>query len=252
MREGETGAKALLRNETLEAPYDRTTFKDRYTKQHRDRLCSTIVAHLSKDGLNFIHPTQNRSLTPREAARIQSFPDTFLFPVSRTQQFTLIGNAVPPLLGKAVGLGISAWLEQVGQSAFDYDVQPIDFQQAIKWMTQLVTNYKNGNLATTPQEVFIKGWKGICFLFYDLHPDSIVENGKTIISDPQNADSNNIRPANEYSWPIYEKSGWPVKLVPYAREARKRYLQNKIKYDDYYCYSAMRRGYFQVKGRGNG
>jgi site-specific DNA-cytosine methylase len=58
-----------------------------------------IVAHLSRDGLMFIHPTQNRSLTPREAARIQSFPDWFEFPVARTHQFRVIGNAVPPLVG---------------------------------------------------------------------------------------------------------------------------------------------------------
>jgi DNA (cytosine-5)-methyltransferase 1 len=44
--------------------------------------------------LGFIHPTQNRSLTPREAARVQTFPDWFRFPVARTHQFRLIGNAV--------------------------------------------------------------------------------------------------------------------------------------------------------------
>lgn len=59
-------------------------------------------AHLSKDGLMFIHPTQNRSLTPREAARIQSFPDWFGFPIARTHQFRVIGNAVPPLVSEQI------------------------------------------------------------------------------------------------------------------------------------------------------
>src|SRR5690606_14182089 len=99
---------ALARGEQMEFPYDRGHFKDRYTRQHRDRLCSTIVAHLRKDGLMFIHPTQTRSLTPREAARIQSFPDTFVLPPQMTHAFAQIGNAVPPLVGKAVGLAVRA------------------------------------------------------------------------------------------------------------------------------------------------
>ena len=52
----------------------------------------------------FIHPVPNRSLTPREAARVQSFPDWFVFPEARTHSFRLIGNAVPPLIAEAVGL----------------------------------------------------------------------------------------------------------------------------------------------------
>src|SRR5439155_5174038 len=99
------------RGETMEFTYKRDIFKDRYKRQHREELCSTIVAHLSKDGLMFIHPTQDRSLTPREAARVQSFPDWFQFPVARTHQFRIIGNAVPPLVGEAVGLEVRAFLD---------------------------------------------------------------------------------------------------------------------------------------------
>jgi DNA (cytosine-5)-methyltransferase 1 len=97
LREGEHCAEAMKRGEIFEFPYDKKTFKDRYTRQHRNEPCSTIVAHLSKDGLMFIHPTQTRSLTPREAARVQSFPDWFAFPIARTHQFRVIGIAVPPL-----------------------------------------------------------------------------------------------------------------------------------------------------------
>lgn len=103
LKEGENSAEAIRRGVEFEFPYDKSKFKDRYTRQHRMKPCSTIVAHLSKDGLMFVHPTQNRSLTPREAARIQSFPDWFEFPIARTHQFRVIGNAVPPLVSEAVG-----------------------------------------------------------------------------------------------------------------------------------------------------
>jgi len=103
LREGESSATAMrVRGVEFEFPYDKSSFKDRYTRQSRWHPCSTIVAHLSKDGLMFIHPTQNRSLTAREAARIQSFPDWFRFPESRTQAYRLIGNAVPPLVAAGI------------------------------------------------------------------------------------------------------------------------------------------------------
>ncbi len=84
LHEGESSAQAMRRGVTFEWPYSKEHFKDRYTRQSRRKACSTIVAHLSKDGLMFIHPTQNRSLTPREAARIQSFPDWFRFRAVRS------------------------------------------------------------------------------------------------------------------------------------------------------------------------
>jgi DNA (cytosine-5)-methyltransferase 1 len=89
-------------------PYRRDIFQDKYKKQYWDRPASTILAHLSKDGLMFIHPDgkQNRSLTPREAARLQSFDDRYVFMGSRTEQFRQIGNAVPPLFAKAIANAI--------------------------------------------------------------------------------------------------------------------------------------------------
>jgi DNA (cytosine-5)-methyltransferase 1 len=81
-REGEHATTAMKkRGIKFEFPYGQIYFSmDRYTRQSRRQPCSTIVAHLSKDGLMFIHPTQNRSLTPREAARVQSFQTGFGFP----------------------------------------------------------------------------------------------------------------------------------------------------------------------------
>jgi DNA (cytosine-5)-methyltransferase 1 len=80
LREGENSKHALARGVKLETPYSMESFADKYKRQDGEDLCSTIVAHLQKDGLMFIHPRQNRSLTPREAARIQSFQIISSFP----------------------------------------------------------------------------------------------------------------------------------------------------------------------------
>lgn len=80
----------------------------RYHVLRADEPSTTIISHLDRDGNRFIHydPEQGRDITPREAARIQSFDDDFDFIGNQTDTYIMIGNAVPPLLAKCVGLSV--------------------------------------------------------------------------------------------------------------------------------------------------
>lgn len=95
-------------------PYARRNgiFKDKYFKLEEDKVCKTITAHMKFDCNMYIHPTQARGLTPREAARIQSYPDDYFFRGSYTKTYMQIGNSVPPLLGKNIAKVIKKYLCQ--------------------------------------------------------------------------------------------------------------------------------------------
>lgn len=107
--------------------YQKTGKKTSVHKYHVLRLdepSNTIPAHLKKDGLRHIHPDpmQKRTITVREAARLQSFPDDFEFKESQLSNFEMIGNAVPPLFARKLGEVIPKFIEEIQHAEKQIDI----------------------------------------------------------------------------------------------------------------------------------
>lgn len=108
-------------------------FEDRYFRLPWDQPSRAITAHIAKDGYWYIHPdiNQGRTLSVREAARVQSFPDSFRFAGHRTSMFRQIGNAVPPLLGRAIAERIYEAIQRGSSSAPEPNLVSLDNVQPI-------------------------------------------------------------------------------------------------------------------------
>jgi DNA (cytosine-5)-methyltransferase 1 len=92
--------------------YRSDIFTDKYRRLRWSELCRSITAHIAKDGYWYIHPDQHRTLSVREAARVQTFPDGFAFAGTSSHRYRQIGNAVPVLLGEVVGSAVREALDR--------------------------------------------------------------------------------------------------------------------------------------------
>ena len=112
----ESGESQPLPSEYI-PPYPLGSFDERWRKLHPDRPSWTVTAHLSRDCYSHIHhdSDQSRTISMREAARLQGFPDAFVFEGSMGTCFKQIGNAVPPLLANAIGMELMKHLDQKPQ-----------------------------------------------------------------------------------------------------------------------------------------
>lgn len=124
--------------------YRSDIFDDKYKRLDENDLSRTITAHIAKDGYWYIHPREPRTLTVREAARIQSFPDRFRFSGPPSAAFKQIGNAVPPMVAAAVGKSIRSALaaghkvsfttREIGTTLADWYQGRRDGELALPWL----------------------------------------------------------------------------------------------------------------------
>ena len=94
-------------------PFREDIFFDRLKRLDNNKPSWTVIAHIGVDGYMYIHPTENRTLSVREAARLQSFPDDFVFCGNMQETYTQIGNAVPVILSYKIATSVLESLQKV-------------------------------------------------------------------------------------------------------------------------------------------
>ena len=187
----------------------------------------------------FVHPTQNRSLTPREAARIQSFPDWFQFPVARTHQFRIIGNAVAPLVAEAVGLEVREFLGAVKGRVKSDPMLPQSQAQAAARL-QDIARLDRSQLRACEKPTFLRGWFALFYLFPGLHPDNALDHGDR--KEQWAPEAPTLPGLEDLATDRFSRSGWPVALELLGHEASRRYDAGQLTEEEFYCADAQRLG----------
>ncbi len=131
-------------------------FDDKYKRLDENDLSRTITAHIAKDGYWYIHPRQNRTLTVREAARLQTFPDWYRFAGPPSAAFRQIGNAVPPALAHHLGVALRQTLESAVEER--WSAQGVA-QTLSSWFTQRSPDHR---YLAVPWTVSDNRWQVLC------------------------------------------------------------------------------------------
>ena len=124
--------------------YRSDIFSDKYNRLTWDGLSRTITAHMARDAYWYIHPSQNRTLSIREAARIQTFPDSFRFAGFPSNRYQQIGNAVPPFLAEKVGVSLRQSLDadEIKESSSGYSASITTRDRLINWYDDYGRSYQ--------------------------------------------------------------------------------------------------------------
>ena len=164
-----------------------------------------------------VHSPETESfLTPREAARVQTFPYWFMFHKARKRAFRLIGNAVPPALGRAIGIGAKQYLihaERISERPTSILPLLSDADEAVSWLELLVSAIEERSLSKVPTPEFKRGWFALGCLYPQLHPEGVRNNGIRISDHFIDLGSASVR-ALDFASPIYTQGSCPVGLVP--------------------------------------
>lgn len=203
--------------------YRSDTFNDKYKRLGWDDLSRTITAHIAKDGYWYIHPTEHRTLTVREAARIQTFADDFRFAGTRSDAFRQIGNAVPPILGRYVAEAILPLRPSCNEAPPRLPVirqllvQWAKEQRTVKWwcfpgpdMTQaaaaVAALLEVHRMATTTAEILMTPLRGAPHLSLDLLQHIDVRTLSTTRKKTIRALRECFRDKGELDWPEHVES----------------------------------------------